>query len=100
MQGLRKQEDKKFERFFEIVQKTAKTRGCIFFADCGEGRDFATETMEGEDLSGWLIPMQMVEPFEKQFTEGKIDESWMEFIVFAIWRRSPTGIAIDFRTYD
>lgn len=31
MRGLRKQEDSKFEKFFEIIQSAAKRKGCVFF---------------------------------------------------------------------
>ena len=100
MLGLRKQEDSKFECFFELVQETAKKQGCVFFADCGEGREFATETMEGEDLSGWLIPIRFADRFEQHFLKDEIDEEWTDFVTFAIWHKTLAGIIIKFQNLD
>lgn len=100
MQGLRRQENGKFERFFSLVQETAKKQHCVFFLDCGEGRDFLTQTMEGEDLSGWLIPQNSVQEFERQFRADHIDEKWFAFFTFAIWHETPDGIGIEFKIFD
>lgn len=40
MVGLRTLEGEKFERFFELVQKEALKRGCVFFLNSGEGHIF------------------------------------------------------------
>ncbi len=62
-----------------------------FFLDCGEGRGFEAETMEGEDLFGWLIPSHLVEKFEKQFNADKVDSTqWAAFVVFVF----PLGIKV------
>ena len=52
MKGLRSQESEKFNRFWDLVQDEAATQGCVFFGDCGEGRDLVTEELEGENFSG------------------------------------------------
>ncbi len=99
MRGLRKREDIKFEKFFEIVQAAAKRKGCAFFLDCGEGRDLETEDLSGEDLSGWLIPESKAGQFEKEFLGSNIREVWNEFIAFATWRSGPNGINISFQQF-
>ena len=53
MLGLKTQESLKFNRFWQLIQDTARNFGCVFFGFAGEGRDFETPTMEGEDFSGW-----------------------------------------------
>ena len=85
MRGLRKQESKKFENFFAIVQKTATEQGCIFFLDAGEGRDFENNTMEGEDLSGWLIPKEKSQEFEPLWMKNNVDDDWSDMFGYAIW---------------
>lgn len=99
MRGLRKQEDSKFEKFFAIVQAAAKKEGCVFFADCGEGRELETEDLSGEDLSGWLIPEDKADQFEAYFLDDDIPEEWHELITFAIWRNGPDGVAISFQQF-
>lgn len=99
MRGLRKQEDSKFEQFFEIVQAAAKREGCVFFLDCGEGRDLETNDLSGEDLSGWLIPVGKAERFEEEFLAGNVQEAWNEFMVFAMWHNGPGDIGISFQKF-
>lgn len=67
MRELRTQENKKFEHFFQLVRNKAQKQHCIFFVDCGEGQEFVCEDMEGEDLSGWLIPDEDADRFQIEF---------------------------------
>ena len=99
MLGLRTQESEKFNVFWEIIQKTAQKSNSTFFGDCGEGRDFETSDMEGEDFSGWLIPNDKVADFEKEFIERKISDKWSDFITFAIWKEKDNGISVEFRQF-
>lgn len=85
MQGLRKQETNKFEKFFAIVQDAAKENGCIFFLDAGDGREFETDSLEGENLMGWLIPNDKLPEFEKEWDTGDVSDDWSDFYVWAIW---------------
>ena len=87
MRGLRKREDEKFERFFAVVQQAALQRDAVFFADAGEGRDFSNDQMEGENLSGWLIPKQYADEFETLWKNGgtPMDGLWGDCYCFAIW---------------
>lgn len=95
MRGLRKPESSKFEKFFELVQQKAKENGCVFFLDFGEGRDFANDQMEGEDLCGWLVPERLADTFEKEWSSGKLDQ-WNDFIRWVDWSLEGQTITIAF----
>ncbi len=103
MKGLRLPENKEFEAFFEIVQKQAGEMGFVYFVDSGEGRELFLEGIEGEDLSGWLIPEADAEDFEriwKIWSKNVEDDRWIDFYKFAIWELSAEGdIIIDFKEY-
>lgn len=88
MQGLRKQETDKFEKFFSIVQNAARENRCVFFLDAGDGRDFETDTLEGENLMGWLIPNDKVFEFKKEWETGDVSDDWSDFFVWAIWENA------------
>ncbi len=85
MLGLRTQESSKFNNFFSIVQNAAQNQGCVFFADAGDGRDFETDFLEGEDISGWLIPNEKADEFTPLWEAGDVPDDWSEFFGFAIW---------------
>ena len=97
MQGLRTQESKKFERFWQLVQDRAQKDGYVFFGECGEGRDFETEEIEGEDFFGWLIPCALQNDFQKQWEQNRVNKRWNKFCRFAVWSETDTGIKISFR---
>ena len=90
LQGIRapiSDGDEFFVPFFNLVQKTAAEQNKVFFLDAGEGRDFETADMEGEDLSGWLIEKSQITVFEPQWLEGwdAIDDSFSDDFVMAKW---------------
>lgn len=85
MRGLRTQETKKFNAFFELVQKRAHERGAVFFLDSGDGDDFETETMEGENLQGWLVPQNKADEFESVWKIWNEDDEWVDFFCWAEW---------------
>lgn len=95
MQGLRTQETNKFMKFFIIVQDTAEKEDSVFFLDAGDGRDFENDTLEGEDLMGWLIPKDKVSDFEKEWKENSVSDDWSTFYVWAIWDDTD-GLTIKF----
>ena len=99
MVGLRTQESSEFERFMEIVQSQAGTQGAVFFLDCGEGREIIHGDVEGEDLSGWLIPESRSEAFEEEFLSGDVGERWNEFFHFARWRLDNGEVRVEFVEY-
>ena len=85
MRGLKTQETSKFNKIFSIVQDTANQKGCVFFLDAGDGRDFETNTLEGEDLMGWLIPNDKSTDFEESWLNDDISDDWSDYYVWAIW---------------
>lgn len=95
MEGLRKQESNKFEKFFSIVQETAKSINSLFFLDAGDGRPFETNLFEGEDLMGWLIPDNKLLDFKKEWETGDVSDEWSDFYVWAIWE-NPNSPVIKF----
>jgi hypothetical protein len=99
MRELRTQENDKFEKYFEIVRNAAKKKGCIYFVDCGEGRELFTDELEGEDLSGWLIPKEKADMFEKEFQSKDVSEKWNSYVCFAIWSNTDKGVEIEFRNF-
>lgn len=85
MLGLRTNESDKFIRFFEIVQVAAQKQGCVYYLDAGDGRDFENDEYEGEDLMGWLIPLEEVHKFEKEWNRGDVSDEWSRFYMWAVW---------------
>ena len=97
MRGLRTQEGQKFEKFFALIQNEAMNEKKVFFLDSGEGQEFETDEMEGENLSGWLVPVKEADEFEKQFIKRDIDnEKWDDFFLFVRWSWSNRQIKITF----
>lgn len=92
MRGLKKQEDKKFENFFAFVQEKAWGKASVFFLECGEGRDFEDGDMEGEDMSGWLVPEDQAEQFQKDWEKGEEMDKWDKFFRFAKWSMDPLDV--------
>lgn len=102
MRGLRTHESKAFERFFELVRQKAEEVECVFFVESGDGNDFSTSDMEGEELCGWLIPFEQANEFEEEWKAGgNIDDlaRWEEFVVFALWGSDPRDPRIEFRKF-
>lgn len=96
MKGLKTQETSKFIKFFELVQKAAEKEKKVFFLDAGDGRDLETEDLEGEDLSGWLIPESKVNEFTPIWKENKVNDNWSKFFAFAIWEQKDDVVSISF----
>lgn len=99
MRELRTQENKKFERFFQLVRDEAQKQHCIFFVDCGEGREFAREDMEGEDLSGWLIPSEDADRFQIEFDKNDVSENWDDFMKSLCWKQDGENISVKFEDF-
>ncbi len=97
MQGLRKQEDKGFENFFEFVQKCAKNRNSVFFCDTAQGDEFSLNDMDGDSLTGWLIPADEAPNFERIFLAGTINEHvWINNYVLVNWHIKNGKLSITF----
>lgn len=96
MLGLRTQETNKFNSFFKLVQKKAAERKSVFFLDSGDGNEFETETMEGENLQGWLVPLSKVDEFEKIWKEHREDDKFIDFFCWVEWFDNRGDIDIKF----
>lgn len=99
MLGLRTQESEKFNKYWELVQEKAKLNGKVFFADCGEGNDFETDSMEGEDFCGWLIPLDKVKEFEPNWKENNVSDQWIDDMVWLECVNDNGTITIEFNKY-
>ena len=99
MRGLRTQESNEFGRFFTVVQHAAEELNCVFFLDCGEGNDCNIGDMQGEELSGWLIPQSRAKSFGIEWLKCSESERWNEFYTFAIWHTDNGVLSIEFNNY-
>ena len=96
VRGLRTKadmDDARFVRFFSIVQDSAHNLGCTFFLWAGEGHEIETETFDGEDLSGWLIPDSKAEDFETKWHRGleALGDDFDDDFAFARWKTGADG---------
>lgn len=96
MLGLRTQETNKFVTFFELVQKKASEKDCVFFLDSGDGNEFETDTMEGETLQGWLVPKTKAAEFERVWKDKEEDDTWADFFCWAEWNKKNGNIDVTF----
>lgn len=93
-------EDEKFVRYFKIVQQAAKEQGCVFFSYSGESHELINDKFDGEDLSGWLIPLSEVEKFNKQFLDWSVGEEYDQFMRMAEWYGDENNPSIRFRSWE
>lgn len=100
MKGLRTHESAKFLRFWEMVQKKAASKGMIYFADCGEGNDFETDEMEGEDFCGWLIPLDKEKDFEPDWINQSVSDEWLDNMMWLEWKIDDGNVSIEFKNYE
>ena len=97
MLGLKTQETKKFEKFIELIQNEDAKKEKVFFLDAGDGRDFETNDMEGEDLTGWLIPSSKVDEFKIVWEKDEADDDWIDFFTFVSWQKKDGRITVTFK---
>lgn len=96
MKGLKTQESKRFNAYFALVQSEAAKQGKVFYLDAGDGRDFETADMEGEDMMGWLIPLHRETEFESAWNKDTVSDDWDENYVWAVWERTGEIITVRF----
>lgn len=94
MLGLRTQEDSRFEKFFGIVEETAKKKNAVFFLDCGEGRGVFEDEIIYSDCSGWLIPNDKVEEFRAEYEGFKDLSKWEDYVAWETWEKSNGKISV------
>lgn len=101
MPGLKKQEEnRKFNNFWDLIQKFAKKKKSQFFMDSGEGHELITDQFDGEDFSGWLIPELLVDVFRNCVAKNEqYEEKWNSFYCFAEWKEESEEIIIEFKQY-
>ena len=100
MRGLKTQESEKFQRFHELVQRQAEKQNGVWFGFAREGNEFETDQMEGENLSGWLIPKKDADEFESEWlkVQGmKGLEKWLRFFKWVEWQMDVDGnVTVEF----
>ena len=99
MRGLREKESQGFEKYFDLIQDEAWKKDCVFFMDGKEGRPFSNGEMEGENLSGWLVPKKKARAFEKDYLAEEIDLEWDSAYHFALWSEKDGKISVRFLHY-
>lgn len=102
MKGLKTQEEKKFEKYFALVEEEAKKRNCVFFAYAGEGNVTETNDLECEDMMGWLIPAEKSDEFERVWKESHSDSmpGFDDFFCWAEYKFIDGHINIHFEFYE
>ncbi|MDR0852359.1 MAG: hypothetical protein LBN36_07675 [Clostridiales Family XIII bacterium] len=98
MQGLKLPESDKFIRFWMEIQKAAAEKNAVFYLDTGEGHDFETPEMEGEYLSGWLVPVERCEAFELGWKLGSdyVADEFDDVCLIAKWSFVDGNLVIRF----
>ena len=99
MRGIKTQEGEKFIEFFILVQAEANRRHSVFFLECGEGHDLISDTIEGEDLRGWLIPEEQADKFEAEWLSGEPSQEWENLISWAIWSGNAMNLQIEIKQF-
>lgn len=100
MLGLKTQESEKFKAFHNLIQEKANEQKMVWFLEAGDGHEFENEMMEGEDLSGWLIPKERSAMFEREWlkTDGTQGlEKWLRFFKWVEWKMDDDGnVTVEF----
>lgn len=101
MRGLKWPENERFERFFSVIQQAAQEKHAVFFLFAGEGHPFTVADMEGEDLSGWLIPAERAAIFECQWAQNNslsALQGWTDYFVWAVWSFENGTLLVQFES--
>lgn len=94
------EENKKFNRFWDLIQEAAAKENAKFFMDAGEGNELITEEFEGENFSGWLVPTNIAKSFEHDWKmKNAHKDVWDEFYCYAEWKEEKELIKIEFNRY-
>lgn len=85
--------------FCRLVQQEAISRGKVFFIADAEGHDEMIGDVLAENMSGWLVPKEDADRFERVWLNdiNEVWESESDYFVWEKWSRGPSGdIKIDF----
>ena len=91
--------DQKSDNFTKILNKAAADHMCVFYEESGEGHDMVTDTLYCEDVSGWLVPLDMADELLAVNKKHRRGIEWSEFFCFAEWRQEGSDIKINFKKY-
>jgi hypothetical protein len=89
----------KEDEFWNFIQSESAKLGSAFFLSSGEGRDFETETMKGEDYFGWLIPLEKVNKFRCDSRQESLLDNWNKYLKFVIWEKNDDKISVEFKSF-
>lgn len=95
MLGLRTQENVKFVNFLKIIQNEAQKSNKTFFFDTQESVEKVIGDCECSELSGWLVPNEKTEAFQREY-EKFDDDKLKEDYVWVSWKRIDNSISISF----
>ena len=95
MLGLRTQENTKFVNFLKIVQGEARKNNNIFFFDTQESVESIIGDCECCELSGWLVPNEKADAFQKEYEKFN-DDTLKEDYVWVSWKHVNNSISISF----
>ena len=98
LRGLRTNENPKFRKYFDMVQKKAEAVHCVYFLDCGQGREIITEELDCEDISGWLVPTDKADECEKDYMNFADMDKWDDWYTWAEWDNTD-GLKVNFVVY-
>ena len=94
MRGLKYPETVKFQNYFSMVQGTMYKSNCVFFLEAGEGNEFETENLEGENLTGWVIPMTLADEFEARWLADECLTEYDDYYYLVEWGGNPNHLKI------
>ena len=94
MRGLKYPESEKFENYFTMVQATMYKNNCVFFLDAGDGNEFETEALEGENLVGWAISELYADEFEAKWLAGEDLSAYDDHYYLVEWGGNPKHLKI------
>lgn len=94
MRGLKYPESEKFENYFTLVQATMYKTNHIFFLDAGDGNEFETDGLEGENLLGWAIPINMADEFEAKWLADECLDAYCDYYYVVEWGGNPKHLKI------
>lgn len=84
-------DDKRFMRYFDLVQQSARERGHVFFLDTVDDHCVDTEEMDLGDLAGWLVPNSGADEFSERFATLGLTDDDAELYAFAVWELDERG---------
>ena len=95
-------ETPEFLKFWDIVQDAAKRKNAVFIIYSLEGHSFAMEGIEGEESSGWLVPIEEAENFANIWRKTRdkndlFDLPWGEYFVFTACHIENDEIVVEFK---